>query len=844
MLVATQPPFVGRAAELSFLARSLSHIRPGVVVVEGEAGIGKTRLVTEALDRQGPGLRVVRAAGDPAHDGIVARLSGSSAADRRRAGAVFDRMVCTGPATVVVEDVRWTEPGWLDAIPALVERVERRPIRLLLTTRPSVRGPAAERVLALVEGERLAVGGLGMEETAQLARAVAPPIAMVPSDLAERTGGNPALTIALAAAPGGQMPRRISAVLIGQLEPLPRATVEALRVASVLGRSFAVSDLAALLGRPAAWLVPVLDPALRAGMLVDDGRRLGFRPGLLQEAIYVDIPPAMRAALHADAGRVLAAAGASAATVVHHLAESTGPDVDPLPRQLRSTALDVLPQAPAVAVDLLRCASRLATAADRDTALSALAAAHLRSGAAQEAERMAREVLARPHELPAGGAMVTLVEALQVQDRMAEAAVECAVFLAEHELRPAVRARLRAERAKALVLGRDSTAAAAEAAGTGTQDPTALCLSRAVLALVASGRGRTRLALDLGGDAVRRGLRIDGPSAAAFARYAHAVALLRADRVADAFQEITAGSAAADPLTVDRFRQLRAVLLYRTGRWDELPAQPGEPVERMVAALVELHHNDLDRADALLATGMPDAFWAAYARGRCAEARGRLHLALDELRRAWAVSTRQDGVADYAVTGPDLVRMLVAAGRRTDAVAVAAQVAEIAERGTGPGAQAAALRCATLLGDPDAATRLVELLPELPFPHMSAVAREEAAAVLTIGQVEQLQSARDRFRELGAQRDLARVEATLRGLGVRGGARGKQTAAARGWASLTRAELQVVRLATQGMTNREIAEQLYVSPRTVETHLTHVFAKLDLSGRPELRAAAASHRMV
>ncbi|MEJ3652146.1 LuxR C-terminal-related transcriptional regulator [Actinomycetes bacterium KLBMP 9759] len=658
----------------------------------------------------------------------------------------------------------------------------------------------------------------------------------------ERTVGAPALTIAPAAAPDGPLPSRLAAVVLAQLEPLPQRTVDALRVASVLGRSFAVSDLAALLGRPAASLVPVLDPALHAGVLVDDGARLAFRAGLLQEAIYTDVPSAMRTALHADAGRVLGAAGAPAATVARHLAEGARCDVDPLPRQLRSAALDVLPDAPGVAVDLLRCATRLATAAERDTALAALAAAHLRSGAAQEAEHVARGLLTRPRGEPAGGVMVTLVEALQAQDRMAEAAAECATFLGDPDLQPGVRSRLRAERAKALVLGRDSAAAATEAGEAGTRDPTALCLSRAVLALVASGRGRTRLALDLGGDAVRRGLRIDGPSAVAFARYAHAVALLRADRVAEAFEEIAAGSAVADPLTGDRFRQLRAVLLYRTGRWDELSSQPGEPLERTVAALVAVHSNELDRADALLATGMPDAFWAAFARGRCAEARGRLRTALDELRRAWAVSTRQDGVADYAVIGPELVRLLVAAECRGEAVAAAAQVAEIADRGAGPGANVAALRCATSLGDRRAAAQLLARLPDLPYPHVVAVAREEAATVLADARVQQLQAARDGFRALGAQRDLARVEATLRALGVRGGARGRQAGAARGWESLTRAELQVVRLATRGMTNREIAEQLYVSPRTVETHLTHVFAKLDLAGRPELRAAAAARR--
>ncbi len=60
-----------------------------------------------------------------------------------------------------------------------------------------------------------------------------------------------------------------------------------------------------------------------------------------------------------------------------------------------------------------------------------------------------------------------------------------------------------------------------------------------------------------------------------------------------------------------------------------------------------------------------------------------------------------------------------------------------------------------------------------------------------------------------------------------------------GWEALTRTELEVATLAGEGLTNREVAERLYISPRTVETHMTHVFAKLGLSSRLELRAEVA-----
>jgi DNA-binding CsgD family transcriptional regulator len=62
---------------------------------------------------------------------------------------------------------------------------------------------------------------------------------------------------------------------------------------------------------------------------------------------------------------------------------------------------------------------------------------------------------------------------------------------------------------------------------------------------------------------------------------------------------------------------------------------------------------------------------------------------------------------------------------------------------------------------------------------------------------------------------------------------GRRTAAT-GWAALTRAETEVARLAAEGLTNREIGARLFVSPRTVQTHLSHVFGKLEVASRREL----------
>jgi DNA-binding CsgD family transcriptional regulator len=71
--------------------------------------------------------------------------------------------------------------------------------------------------------------------------------------------------------------------------------------------------------------------------------------------------------------------------------------------------------------------------------------------------------------------------------------------------------------------------------------------------------------------------------------------------------------------------------------------------------------------------------------------------------------------------------------------------------------------------------------------------------------------------------------------------RGERKRTASGWGSLTKAELDVVRLVSEGLPNKDIATRLFVSPRTVQAHLTHVYTKLGLTSRVQLAQEAAQH---
>jgi DNA-binding CsgD family transcriptional regulator len=71
--------------------------------------------------------------------------------------------------------------------------------------------------------------------------------------------------------------------------------------------------------------------------------------------------------------------------------------------------------------------------------------------------------------------------------------------------------------------------------------------------------------------------------------------------------------------------------------------------------------------------------------------------------------------------------------------------------------------------------------------------------------------------------------------------RGERKRPSSGWASLTPTELDVIRLVSEGLGNKDIASRLFVSPRTVQTHLTHVYTKLGLASRVQLAQEAARH---
>jgi DNA-binding CsgD family transcriptional regulator len=231
----------------------------------------------------------------------------------------------------------------------------------------------------------------------------------------------------------------------------------------------------------------------------------------------------------------------------------------------------------------------------------------------------------------------------------------------------------------------------------------------------------------------------------------------------------------------------------------------------------------------------------AYVEALAAEAEGDLSSAFETLRCTWERDLDLRWRYHHGYLDPALVRVALELGETQ----VAHDVAEVATRAATlapevASVQAVALRCRGLVDDdPDLLLEAVELVRRGPRVLDLAGACEDAAPVLAgAGQVDEakalLTEALDRYEAAGATAWAARVSAGLRQLGVRRGVRGERQRPAEGWESLTPTELLVSGSVAEGLTNREVARRLHMSPHTVNTHLRHVYRKLGIANRAGL----------
>jgi DNA-binding CsgD family transcriptional regulator len=320
------------------------------------------------------------------------------------------------------------------------------------------------------------------------------------------------------------------------------------------------------------------------------------------------------------------------------------------------------------------------------------------------------------------------------------------------------------------------------------------------------------------------------------------------------------GRARGAVATVATAAALRAEARARVGRLAEAESDAREALDIasehglgvvvpvVVGVLVELL---LDRApaaeavelvarfaDVRVPAGYPESAMR-YARGRAAAAAGDVELAVAELAACRA------GQRDWGEVNParypsrtQLALALVGAGRADEAPALADEEVELARRFGAARAVGIALRGRALLGRGEA--RIEGLREAASVLGASPARLEHARTLLELGaalrrsgqRVEArsvLSAALDGCHACGAHVLADRARAELRAAGAR-----PRRERLSGVEALTAGELRVAELAARGLTNRQIAQTLFVTSKTVETHLGHVYPKLAIAGRSEL----------
>jgi len=369
----SSPRFIGRREELIALEAALAQTRDGcgsVVFVGGEAGIGKSRLVSELAGRAeqsgmtvvigeclalgegelpyapvvgalrsllaqqgaaeiGAGLGSVReelAALLPelssGHTGATSPLVGPGGQARlfERFLALLESAAQSGPLVLVVEDFQWADRSTCDFFSFLIRAVRDQPIALIITYRSDElrRGhPLRHCMLELARSGRATRVDLRPFARAEVREQVAaileePPPAPLVDRLLKRSEGSPFFTeelLASAREAGESLPDSLRDTLLARVESQSTVVRDVLRIAAVAGPTVDHSLLAAAAGLPDDELNRALREAVESYLLAPHTSTAGysFRHALLKEAIYSDLLPGERRNLHLRLARTLAA---------------------------------------------------------------------------------------------------------------------------------------------------------------------------------------------------------------------------------------------------------------------------------------------------------------------------------------------------------------------------------------------------------------------------------------------------------------------------------------------------------------------------------------------------------
>jgi DNA-binding CsgD family transcriptional regulator len=955
-------PLVGRRREMARLAEALDDVlragRPHVVLLTGAGGVGKSRLVQEALDltrdrgllplqgTAGPLQRdlslapvvealrpLVHGTGPTGRARIAALVEGLSDLTRLFDGLplvpplplsdlglertrlfeavtrLLDRAAAERPVALVLDDLHWADPASLALLHYAVRGLADRPVLFLLAFRDAEVEPGLrELTTALRCGAvvtELPLAALDPGSVEELARALlggAVPSGLV-TVLTQRAAGIPLFVAAVVSGlveqgalfrSGGRwvlgtttteaVPPAVQSLLQGQVERLPARLRGVLEALAVCGGRVPEEVLAATVGDEAD--LPAAVAALCDLGLVDQDLRDGRVGYQVTHPLLAEVTLALMSA-SARRDRHAAAAGAwqrlapeAVGTIAVHVI-GAGSAVEPeyaLDVLLRASAEALSRRAGEQAAAAVRAALPVAEGLQRDDLrgplLTRLAEAEELAGRLEPA-RTAWRTAAEPALAGAAASETEVTERARRLHRAALAGWDLGRFdEAARDLDEAEAALAGLPPGPVHVAVIETRARIALRRGDAAAEREYAARLADVVAVTGSARARVVAGLiDLQLAAVERRFRdaVDRtPEALTLAEQLGDPLLISAtQRLATHGAVIWGDVPAARQHAEDGLRRatatgvptLQVMHLVDRGYVDILAGRWDEALQGLAAAFEIAERTGLARGTAIALTN--EARVLAH-RGRLddaarltGEVSGRVGpgatpdvhvVVLLELAKAQiALARRQYArAAEHArrctqqaqTLAPGLFALAVASQATGDRETAAGAAHELAALGPGapyPCALAEWVR-GRLDRDPDLLASAAAALAALGIPYEAALARVDLAEALAATGAgadasEHAGAALDVFDRLSAKPQADRASALLRALGRPPVPTGARAAAGRG---LSRREEEVARLVAAGLSNAEIADRLFISQRTVTTHLQHVYARLGLRSRTAL----------
>lgn len=889
---------IGREAERRAIERLVAGARvgtSGVLLITGEPGIGKTTLLDQAAE-QSAGLRVLRARGTeteqevpfgallqllrpalgeleripaPQRDALAAALALTTPGDsagRFAVGAATLSLLCRyaeeTPLAVLVDDAQWIDRPSAEALVFAARRLVADPMVLLVAARAGESHPLAEADLPV-----LRLDGLGLADAQAL-------VGRRTADVAEvhrMVGGNPLALLELdpkslhRGRPGAPVPvsRLLAEAFSAQADRLSaQARIALLVAASDDGDLQLVAAVCEKLDVDVAVLAEAEDAGL---VRIVDGR-VEFRHPLVRSSVYAGAASATRRSVH----QAIAGALADPDRQVWHLSEAVLGSDGEVARRLEVVAGHAVERgAHAVATTALERAARLTDdAAEQSRRLVAAGEAAWFAGLPGRAEQLLVEALGREPLTPAGAVRAV---ALHAQELRGDIAVRCGspgqardILLAAAEAADDLptRVRLLADTVNACFYLGDTGTALHVAEDLDAILPSINQPEGRLLGLLASGVARV-FAGSGGSEQIRTAVTLSGSVkldrrhqvwvvlAPMFLREREAGRDVIQQVLRDSRDGVALGMLpgvlfhlARDQATTDRWADAatsydegirlsretgqttelainlagQAWLSARRGRAEDCQAQAAEAIEICTAREIRL--------------GLA---WSSYALGDLALGRGDPAAALQAYNRL-VTTLAAGGMLDPDLSpAPELVEVYLRLGRPEDATVTARAFAERAGHKGLPWSLARAARAQGLVNDDEAAFERALQLHGL-TPDLFETARTQLVYGSWLRRVRrrvdarvQLRTAVGIFDQLGAGTWADQAANELKATG--------ETARRREHSSaddLTPQERQVAQLLADGLSTREAAAKLFLSPKTVEYHLRKVYTKLGIHSRAEL----------